>query len=61
MATEIRARVYADTDVLLHVLLDQEHASICAAALDAAQRGDIQLIASRFTMVEVGHMTLDEH
>jgi predicted nucleic acid-binding protein len=46
--------VYLDTDVLMHVLLDQEHAEVCSSVLEAAVRGDVALVASRYLMVEVG-------
>ena len=54
MAVDNTPRVYADADVFLHVLLNQEHADICAAVLEAAKRKDIRLVASRLLMVEVG-------
>jgi predicted nucleic acid-binding protein len=54
VAADSRPRVYLDADVYLHVIADQEHADVCQSVLDAAGRGDIQLIASRLISVEVG-------
>lgn len=54
MAADTRPRVYLDADVYLHVLLEQEHADISSSVLQAAARGDIQLVASRLLTVEVG-------
>lgn len=53
MAAPNRPRVYADSCVYLHVLLNQEHASECMKLLSAAERGDVQLIASRLVIAEV--------
>ncbi|WP_251450154.1 PIN domain-containing protein [Microbacterium sp. Marseille-Q6648] len=53
MVADIKPRVYADADVFLHVLLDQEHAEICGKLLAAAERGDVQLVASRLLLVEI--------
>jgi predicted nucleic acid-binding protein len=54
VAASITPRVYLDADVYLHVLGDQEHADVCMDLLEAAERGDIQLIASRLLSAEVG-------
>lgn len=53
MAAEIKPRVYADTDVFLHVLLEQEQSEICLKLLSAAERGDVQLVASRLLLAEI--------
>lgn len=53
MAAEIKPRVYADADVFLHVLMDQEHSEICLKLLLAAERGDVQLVASRLLLTEI--------
>lgn len=53
MAADRVPRVYLDACVFLEVLLDQEHAQECLRVLLAAERGDIQLIASRLLPVEI--------
>ncbi len=54
MASDKVPRVYADADVFLHVLMNQEHAADSEKVLAAAKRKVIKLIASRLLTVEVG-------
>jgi predicted nucleic acid-binding protein len=49
-----KPRVYVDAAIFVSVLKNEPTASICLAVLEAAERGDIQLIASRLLPVEVG-------
>lgn len=53
MAGNSTPKVYVDSCVFLHVLLSQEHAQDSLRVLTAAERGDIQLIASRLLPVEI--------
>lgn len=53
MAVDV-PRVYVDADVFIHVLADQDHAEESLGVLEAAERGDIRVVANRLLSVEVG-------
>lgn len=53
MATT-KPRVYVDAAIFVSVLKNESTAPICLAVLEAAERGEIQLIASRLLPVEIG-------
>lgn len=54
MASEKVPRVYADADVFLNVLMNQEHAADSEKVLAAAKRKAIKFVASRLLTVEIG-------
>lgn len=47
-------RVYLDSDVYLSVLKGEPGRELCRDLLLAAERGDIELLASRHILIEVG-------
>lgn len=54
MASSSTPRVYLDADIFVSVLRAEPGHEICLEALQAAERNDIHLIASRFLLVEAG-------
>jgi predicted nucleic acid-binding protein len=59
VVSNARPRVYLDADVFVSVLKAEDDRENCREALEAAQRGDIQLVASRLLLVEVGRWAGD--
>lgn len=54
MANSRTPRVYLDADVFVSVLRGEPNRQACLEALEAADRRDIRLVASRFLPVEIG-------
>lgn len=54
MASNSAPRVYLDADVFVSVLKREDGYEVCLEALQAAERRDIRLIASRLLLPEVG-------